>query len=301
MSSSLISLSAEVAAVVTTAGRSTVAVDARPRFTSSGVIWQRGVIVTADHTIRRGEEIQVALPDGRRIAAELAGRDFGTDLAVLRADTGAHAAVTVAQVQLQPGALVISVGRTPESTAAALGIVSTAEGSRRTSRGQILDSFARLDLASYPHTSGSALLTAAGEFLGIVTTALSRIAPILLPSVTIARIVPELLKRGHIGRGYLGIGLQQVTLPGELKQRHDLRQDSAIIALSVEPAGPADGAGLMIGDVLVAFAHRTLGDAEDLQAALEASAPGDSVSLTILRGGEKLNVPVTIGERPGKE
>src|SRR5579864_1070320 len=112
MENPLIALSIELAATAERAGRSVVAVNARWRNSSSGVIWRDGVIVTADHTIRREEEIRVTLPDGRNATAELAGRDPVTDLAVLKADTaGTPITRTPAPEAVKTGNLALAIGR----------------------------------------------------------------------------------------------------------------------------------------------------------------------------------------------
>src|SRR6202140_5558839 len=116
MENPLIALSIELAAAAERAGRSVVAVNARWRNASSGVIWRKGVIVTADHTIRREEEIRVTLPDGRSAPAELAGRDPGTDLAVLKVDTAdATVARPAALDSVKTGNLALAIGRSEQT------------------------------------------------------------------------------------------------------------------------------------------------------------------------------------------
>jgi S1-C subfamily serine protease len=122
MANELAALSSEIAAAVQTAGKNVVAVHARPRFSSSGVIWRPGVIVTAEHTIRREEEITVTLPDGSNAPATLAGTDPGTDLAVLRIEGDTPGRTTTAPA---PGSLALTIGRSEDSGVnATLGIIS---------------------------------------------------------------------------------------------------------------------------------------------------------------------------------
>src|ERR1022692_3527352 len=126
MENELVALSNELAGAVEQAGRVVVAVNARPRFSSSGVLWRPGVIVTAEHAIRRREDIGITLPDGRTTSATLAGRDAGTDLAVLKlAETGAPAATFGSTETLRPGQVVLAIGRSPDSGVnATMGIMS---------------------------------------------------------------------------------------------------------------------------------------------------------------------------------
>ena len=116
MSAQLIELSNELAQTTELAAASTVAVHTESRGSSSGVIWRAGIIVTADHALRRDEKIQATLPDGRVVCAELAGRDASTDLAVLKcADAVASTAKFGAVESLKPGHLTLVVGRTRAS------------------------------------------------------------------------------------------------------------------------------------------------------------------------------------------
>jgi S1-C subfamily serine protease len=300
MDSALKTFSTSLAEAVQRASPMVAYVEARPRFGSSGVIWKPGVIVTADHTIRRDEEIQVTLPDGNRVKAEVAGRDPGTDLAVLRFEGGTAPQPLHPVHDLQPGSLILSVGRTEQGVTATMGIVSTAGGAWRTWKGGKLESFIRLDLALYPQSSGGALIDAEGRIAGIATSGLSRIAPIAIPAVSIDRVVSELLERGRIARGYLGVGLQPVPLPSTLRSKLDSQQKTAVIVLSVEPEGPAGLAGVIIGDVLLKLNGHELGDTDDVQSALDESRIGDESTLTLLRGGEVATLPVKIGERGKK-
>src|ERR1039458_3025034 len=184
MANQLADLSNEIAAAVAQAARCVVAVQARPRYSSSGVFWRPGVIVTAEHTIRREEEITVTLPDGTTVPATLAGADPGTDIAVLKiaATTQTPGITTAAPV---PGTLALSIGRSEDSGPnASFGIISACSGEWRTWRGGRLDHYLRLDLTLYPGSDGGAVINTAGETIGIATSALSRIAGLAIPAVT---------------------------------------------------------------------------------------------------------------------
>ena len=249
MENELVALSNELAGAVEQAGKSVVAVNARPRFGSSGVIWRPGIVVTAEHAIRRREEIGITLPDGRTTTATLAGRDAGTDLAVLKlAENGSPAAEFGSSEKLRPGQVVLAIGRSPDSGVnATMGIMSAVSGPWRTWRGGQLDQYLRLDLTLYPNCSGGAVVDTAGKVVGIATDALSRIAGLAVPNSTVDRVVDELLRSGHISRGYLGVGLHPVALPDG---------STGLIVLSAEQEGPAAKAGVLIGDILVALAGR---------------------------------------------
>ncbi len=291
MANELAALSNELAAAVETVGKSVVAVHARPRFSSSGVFWRPGIIVTAEHAIRREEEIQVTLPNGKNVAATLAGSDAGSDLAVLKVDDGG-APVRAAQQAPAPGNLALAIGRSEDSGVnATLGIVSAVGPAWRTWRGGRLDSYIRLDLTLYPGSTGGLVVNTAGEAIGVATPALSRIAGVAIPAPTIERVVDEILKRGHVARGYLGVGLQ----PVELSDHH-----KGLIVLSLESAGPAAKAGILIGDILVSVGGKAVEDTDDIQAALEGHAVGTAIETVVSRGGESRGISITIGERPGR-
>jgi S1-C subfamily serine protease len=289
MANELAALSKELAAVVEGAAASVVAVHARPRFSSSGAFWRPGILVTAEHTVRQEEEITVTLPDGAKTAATLAGTDPGTDIAVLKVDA-AGAPVVAAPEDAAPGNLALALGRSENSGInATLGIVSAVSGPWRTWRGGRLDRYIRLDLTIYPGSSGGLVLNTAGQALGIATSGLSRIAGLAIPASTINRVVDEVLARGRVARGYLGVGLQPVELPDHQK---------GLIVLSLEPQGPAALAGVLIGDVLVALGGVAVADTDDIQTALETRGVGGAIEVQVVRGGAARSFSITIGERP---
>jgi len=289
MSTQLAALSSELAAAVQQAERHIVAVHARPRFSSSGVLWKPGVIVTAEHTVRREEEITVTLPDGSTVSATLAGTDPGTDIAVLKIDQEGAAPPPHAAAPA-PGTLALAIGRSEDSGVnAAMGIISARSGEWRTWRGGQLDHYIRLDINIFPTSDGGAVINTGGELIGVATSALSRIAGLAIPAVTIDRVADQILTRGRVSRGYLGVGLQPVELPDHQK---------GLIVLSLENAGPAAQAGVLIGDILVSIAGDSVSETDDLQASLESNGPGKTVQVGILRGGDSRIVTIMVGERP---
>jgi S1-C subfamily serine protease len=295
--SALVALSNELADAVERAAQWTVAIHARRRIPSSGVVWRPGVVVAASHTVRRDEDISITLPNGNTVAATLAGRDPGTDLAVLRvSEDASEAAATVAPDDaLRVGALVVAVGRPGESVTASLGTISAIGGEWRTWQGGRIDRFVRLDLAIYDGFSGGPLVDAAGRVLGINTSGLTRSAPVTVPILTVSRVADELLAKGHVSRGYAGIAVQPVEVPERLAREHALPADTALLVVAVEPGGPADRAGVLMGDVLVALEGTPLREPSDLLAGLSTRSP---VELRLVRGGAPVSVSLTPGERP---
>jgi len=232
------------------------------------------------------------------VEATLAGRDPGTDIAVLRVTGGAPASVAGAAGALKPGRLVLSLGRSRDSGVnASMGILSAVSGAWRSWRGGALDGYLRLDLTLFPASTGGPVLTTTGEFVGIASPVLSRIAPLAIPASTVERVASDLLAKGRVARGYLGVGLQPVPLPEHLKQNLGYDAKSAVIVLSVEPESPAERAGVLIGDVLLSMGGKPLRNVDDLQAALEATPIGQQITVKLVRGGKASELQVTVGER----
>jgi len=306
MENPLVALSNELASTAERTGGSVVAVHGRPRISSSGVLWRHGVVVTAEHTLRRGEEVRVTLPGRETVRAELAGRDPGTDIAVLKVEP-AGAAGIAASSETRTGQLVLAIGRSEEAgVSASMGVISNASGPWHTWRGGRIDQLLRLDLALHPGASGGAVVDATGKLIGIATSGLSRTAIFAIPISTIERVVGELLEKGHITRGYLGVGLQPIPLPEHLKARPGWTWGQAgdpggLIVLSVEREGPAGRAGIVIGDVLVAFDGKPVLDTDDVQAFLSKEHVGKPVKASVLRGGKMTEMTIEIGERPRRE
>jgi S1-C subfamily serine protease len=291
----LTDFSANLADLVEIAGRSAVGIEGRHRIGSSGFLWKPGVVVTAAHAIRRDDEIPVILPDGKRHAAELAGRDPDTDIAVLKIKDAAAPSLTTAPA-LRTGEIIVAVGRHEPGILAAVGIVSTAGAAWKTWRGGHIDALLRLDVGAYPRSSGSLVVDTQGRFAGMLTGGLTRTAPVAVPAATIDRVATELLEHGRVARGYLGVGLQPVLLPAAFAKLLNREQRSGVIILSVEADGPADSAGLLIGDVIVEINGEPISDTDDVQLALRGMI-GKELTVVVLRSGERAELTVKVGER----
>lgn len=304
--SALVTLSNELAGAVERAGRAVVAVNARPRTPSSGIYWREGVVVTADHTVKRDEEVTVTLPDGRTVPATLAGRDPSTDLAVFKLQSAGLAAAEIGDASLlKPGHLVLALGRSAESgqdgPTASLGVVSAVGGPWHAWRGGLVDWFIRLDLSIFLGFSGGPLVDARGRIVGMNTTGLWRNLGLTIPATTVDRVTAELLEKGRIPRGYLGLGMQPIRLPDTLKTKLNLSGSGGMIVFTVEPGGPAEKAGALIGDVLVTLDGKPVIDIGDVQAVLGAGRVGKRVRASVIRGGEQIELSITLGEWPREE
>lgn len=288
MSSSLTALSAILTETVAKLAESVVTVHARPRVTSSGFAWSKGVIVTAAHALAREEEISITLPDGTRTAAKLLAADPATDIALLGHDVDLPTLGGATAFEGRPGELLIAVGRNADTGAtASMGILSAAGGAWRTWRGGQMERFLRLDLSLFPGSVGGVVASVDGRFAGMASDALSRLSPLAVPPETLARVVPALLERGRVPRPFLGVGLQPVAV-------NDSR---GVILLSVDADSAAAKAGLLVGDVITELDGKAVADADDVQAVLDKHLPGDALPARVVRAGKLIEWTVTLGER----
>jgi S1-C subfamily serine protease len=293
-------LTSDLAGAVERAGRAVVAIHARRRIPSSGILWRPGVIATANHTLHREDDITVTTADGNRIPATLAGRDPTTDLAVLRIDAPNLPAAEIADSgALGVGSFVLAVGRPGLDLTATFGIVSALGAEWRTWRGGSIDRWIRLDLRIADGFSGGALVTPTGTIAGLNTSGLTRGSAIAIPTSTVDRVVTQLLTTGHVPRAYLGLGLQAgVRLPAALVTKLGRDSDLAPIIVSIESGSPADRGGLLVGDILADADKTAIHDASDLMDVLTADRIGKSLTVRVVRGGEPRELTVTVGERP---
>lgn len=298
MSSTLLALSNNLADAVEQASHVVVAVNARQRMSSSGVYWQQGVVVTADHTVKRDEEITVTLSDNRNVSATLVGRDSSTDLAVLKLSEALPTAEICDASSLKVGHIVLALGHSGDGISASYGVISALGGAWRTWSGGQLDQFVRPDLRLYPGFSGGPLVDTSGRVIGINTTGLARRMDVVIPSATINRVVDQLLATGRIARGYLGVGMQPVRLPDSLKNKLNLPALGGVIVVNVESDGPAEKAGVLIGDVLIALDGTSVSDTGDVLAMLVSERVGKTINAQIIRGGTSIEVAIAVGERP---
>ena len=298
MSTSVLSsVSDELVALVASVEKSVVQVDARDRQTASGIVWSAdGLIVTADHVVQREEGIKVGLPNGQTVSANLVGRDPNTDLALLRVEASGLAVPTWGEVG-EPGVgqLVLAVARPSGAPMATLGVVS-AFVSASTRRGQSID-IVQTDVTLYPGFSGGALVNGRGQIIGLNSSALARGASTAIGVGAVRRVLGALTTSGRVRRGYLGVSLQPVPLPQPIQQALGRQQATGLLAMGVEPGGPADKGGVILGDILVGIGGKAITEMEDLQAELAGERVGQATPIEVIRGGQSHSLTVTVGER----
>jgi S1-C subfamily serine protease len=299
--STLDQLSSMLAEATQSASEFVVAVSGGARFGASGVIWQAGTVVTTRSTIRRDDKLRITLPTGEVVPATLAGHDGGTDIAVLTFDSQLAPSRPAFADKPKPGEVILAVGRAENTGVnAAFGLVSAVGPGWQTWQGGNIDTYLRLDLTLYPGGSGAAVINAKGALLGVVTGALSRIAPLAIPSATIELVASQLLARGSVRKSWLGVAVQPVPLPATLAEAaHSLT--SGLVVLNAEADTPAGRAGIIVGDILLSIKDTPLKDPLDLRHLLAAQAPDDEIKIVLLRGGERKEVTVKLGERNGRQ
>lgn len=301
-SSTLAELSSQLAAAVETASNSIVAIHARRRIPSSGIVWRDGVIVSASHTVKRDDEAPVTLPGGQTTTATIIGRDSATDLIALRVDGAKPLVAPRADSDaLRVGSLVLAVGRPGRDVAASFGIISAIADGWRTWQGARVDRVLRLDLAVYDGFSGGPLVDASGAVLGLNNSALARGTPMALPVKAVDRVVDELLQSGHVRRPFIGVAVQPVALSSSLVKQHGLTHDTALLIVSVADGSPAEKAGIFVGDVMLEGNAKALSRPTDLLDVLSSVGSGDSIKLKYLRGGAVKSGSVTPADRGGHE
>jgi serine protease Do len=299
-SSPLTDASEALAQAVDQVARCVVAVVASRHGPASGVFWRPGVVVTAAHAIRRDEGISVIPPDGTRSDAQLAGVDASTDLAVLKVESaGGQVAQVGDPASVRTGHFVFVAARDVSGQpAASFGIVAATGGEWRTWRGGHIDRMIRLDGGLHAGFSGGPVADTRGQIIGVGTSALARGFGIVIPSSTVNRVTDALLQSGHIAQGYLGVGTRPIALPGPLIRKLGLQDRGGLIVLSLAPQGPAEQGGMLVGDILLDIQGRPLHEVGDLLAALGSETIGEQVRVGVVRGGERIESTITLGERP---
>ena len=286
--SAFTSFSDGLAAAVAHVAPSIVRVEARRRGNASGVAWSAdGLVLASDHTVQRDDDLRVGLPSGETVAAVLVGRDPSTDLALLRAEAALTPPEWAASETLAAGHAVLSVGRHDREAQAAWGIVARRSGPWRTPAGGRVEAYVETEIRVYRGFSGSALVDAHGRVAGLNTSHFGRMASLALPVETLRRVAEALLAHGRVPHGFLGVATQPVRL-------RDGR--AGLVVLDVTADGPAEAAGVLVGDVIVAVGEVEVGGPHDLVAAL-AGAAGQTRAVRIVRGGEEQTLDAVVGTR----
>ncbi|HWV38434.1 MAG TPA: Do family serine endopeptidase [Vulgatibacter sp.] len=266
---------------------------------SGVIIDEAGIVLTNNHVVSGAERVTVRTSDDRDHQAEVVGTDPETDMAVLRITTRGtrfQAATLGNSDSIRVGDYVMAIGNPfgLELTVTS-GIVSA---KARVIGATPFDDFLQTDAAINPGNSGGPLFDLSGKVVGINTAIVASGQGIgfAVPIDLVRSLLPQLEKTGRVVRGFLGVGVQDLT--PELAKALGIRQQEGALVAQVEPNGPGAKAGLEPGDAVVTLNGNPVKGASELSREVAQSRPGDTVTLGILRDGRQQEVKVTLGERP---
>ncbi|GHB31104.1 Do family serine endopeptidase [Salinicola rhizosphaerae] len=268
---------------------------------SGVVVSEDGYILTNNHVINDADQIQVALRDGREAIAKVVGTDPDSDLAVLKIDLDNLPVIKLSNSEdVAIGDVTLAIGNPfGVGQTVTMGIIS-ATGRDHLGLSRYED-FIQTDAAINPGNSGGALVDANGSLIGINTAIFSRSGGsqgigFAIPANLARTILDDIVIHGRVIRGWLGIDAQQMT--PDLAASFGLKTLSGVIIANVVHDGPGADAGLQPGDILLAINGKPILDPRETQVDIAEISPGTRLPLTILRGGEKREVTLTVGERP---
>jgi S1-C subfamily serine protease len=297
-----------VTKVVEQVGRSVVRLDIRgqnnrPLGTGSGVVISPdGLLLTNSHVVHASRRAEVTTLDGRQLTGRVLGDDPDTDLALVRIeeDVPVPAARLGNSKALRRGEIAVAIGNPLGFDASVTaGVVSALGRSLRARSGRLIEDVIQTDAALNPGNSGGPLVSSRGEVVGI-NTAIVAGAPGLcfaVASNTAAFVLGEILRHGRVRRAYLGIGVDTIALPRRIALRHDLAQKTGAVVTSIERDGPADHAGLLTGDILIAVAGEPVTGADDLVRLLDAEKIDRVISVDVLRRSDQRRFHASLRER----
>ncbi|HMD62196.1 MAG TPA: Do family serine endopeptidase [Opitutaceae bacterium] len=271
----------------------------------SGVIVSPdGYIVTNNHVVDGAKQVTVTLPDGRELQARVVGRDPQTDIAVVKVSAGDLPAITfTASRKVEVGDRVLAIGNPfGIGETVTTGIVSAT--GRRAGIGLAYEDFIQTDAAINPGNSGGALVDVDGRLVGINTAILSRSGGfqgvgLAVPSDLVGNVVDNLVAHGKVVRGYLGIGIQDLT--PSLADSFGLKSQGGALVTDVQPGGPGARAGLKSGDVVIELDGRSVENASSLSLRVGETPPGTKVTFDVLRDGRQEKLTATTVSKPGEE
>ncbi|MBI3659965.1 trypsin-like peptidase domain-containing protein [Candidatus Acetothermia bacterium] len=265
--------------------------------TGSGfIISPDGYILTNSHVVSESTRLEVTLNDGQRIATHLIGDDPHTDLAVIQVPQSSLTMATLGDSSaLRVGQLVVAIGNPLgfQCTVTA-GVVSALGRAFRTQSGRLIENIIQTDAALNPGNSGGPLCDSNSHVIGINTAVIPYAQGLCfaIPINTAHRIAGQLITRGRVVRGYLGISAQNWELPSELRHRLHTTQETAARVVEVLPETPAARAGLRTRDAIVRFADQTVSTADDLHRFWDDHPVGPVYKLEIIREGKLLELLV---------
>jgi S1-C subfamily serine protease len=277
----------------------------RPEFRQGGsgsgfVFTPDGFVLTNSHVVQNASRIEVTLSDGQLLSATLIGDDPGTDLAVVRIDAPDLVPVVLGDSQdIKVGQLVIAVGNPFgfQYTVTA-GVVSALGRSLRSYTGRLLENVIQTDAALNPGNSGGPLVNSEGEVIGVNTAMILPAQGICFATaINTAKIIAaQLIKEGRIRRSYIGIAGQTVQLHRRIVRFYNLPAEKGVLIASVEKNSAAERAGLLAGDITIAFNDQLISGIDNLQSLLTEELIGLKSKISIIRRTEKMTIAIVPDE-----
>ena len=266
---------------------------------ATGVIYRADTVVTTTRGLGREDGLHVRRADGTVLDAELAGWDPATGLAVLRAAGLDGAPIARAAAEPRVGHLALAVARSWSNVVtASAGIVSVIGGPLPTGRRRAIEQVIRTTAPMHDGFAGGAFVDTSGGLLGIATSMTIRGTGVVIPAAIAWNTAASILEHGQVKRGYLGIAGQPAKLPE--KQRTPER-DTALLIVGLTSGGPAESAGILVGDLVLKVDEQPVASPQELLDLLSITPPGRTLQLDVLRGGSSTLVPIVVGERPRGE
>jgi S1-C subfamily serine protease len=267
------------------------------RGTGSGFIFTPdGFILTNSHVVHQAAQLDVTLADGREFKAQLSGDDPATDLAVIRIDGVNLSPVKLGDSQqVRVGQVAIAIGNPYGfQTTVTAGVISALGRSLRTEAGRLVDNVIQTDAALNPGNSGGPLINSRSEVIGVNTAMILPAQGLCFAlAINTAKFVAaQLMQHGRVRRSVIGVGGQDTPLRRQLVRHHGLPIESGVLVVSIEPASPAQRAGLIEGDVIVGYGDQTIGNIDALHRLLTHEQVGQRSPLSILRRNEKLTLTI---------
>jgi S1-C subfamily serine protease len=259
-----------------------------------------GFVLTNSHVVQNASRIEVTLSDGQLLAARLIGDDPGTDLAVVRIDAPDLVPVVLGDSQaIKVGQLVIAVGNPfGFQCTVTTGIVSALGRSLRSYTGRVLDNVIQTDAALNPGNSGGPLVNSEGEVIGVNTAMILPAQGLCFATaINTAKIIAaQLIKEGRVRRSYIGIAGQTVQLHRRIVRFYNLPAEKGVLIVSVEKNSAADRAGLLAGDIIIAFNDQLISGIDNLQSLLTEELIGYKSKIGIIRRTEKMTIAIVPNE-----
>jgi serine protease DegQ len=268
---------------------------------SGVIVSEQGFILTNDHVIASADEIEVALADGRKLAAKVVGTDPDTDLAILKVESNNLPAITfAASEKLNVGDVVLAIGN-PFGVGQTVtqGIISAL--GRNHLGINTYENFIQTDASINPGNSGGALIDTEGNLIGVNSAIYSRNGGSMgigfaIPANIAKQVMEQIVATGTVTRGWVGIEAQDIT--PELAESFKLPQARGSLIAGVLKNSPADIAGIKAGDVLLAINDNEIADSSNMLNLIAALKPSEEAVLKISRAEKEIKINVVIGTRP---